>query len=84
MRCPRCQGLILHEYDVRRCGNCGWYDIPPFVPTYTIDDARRLKRGMCQYCGEWAGMGMTECRYCKKREQAIKVHGPGLASGSGT
>lgn len=36
MACPRCQGLIVNEYDEERCLNCGYRTsfVPPPSATY--------------------------------------------------
>ena len=83
MRCPKCAGLIIDNYDDRFCLNCGWRPVQIVAEPILFNPNRSWTPGVCEICQQSAMRNKPYCLGCYKREKLIQAFGPGLASGSG-
>ena len=63
MQCHRCNGLILVDHEVERCGNCGWYRNEPY-PEKMRDAYDQIK---CSDCQAPPVRGHRRCQRCLDR-----------------
>ena len=59
MRCGKCQGLIVTEYEESRCLNCG---CRPFEVVRAPDEPKQGLRRRCTNCQEKAVAGHNYCQ----------------------
>lgn len=69
MNCLRCSGLIVKEYDVTRCVNCGYFFNPPHVEPIMTNPFRQWRPDRCEMCGLSARRGKKTCLGCAAKER---------------
>ena len=73
MRCAKCQGCLIDNYEGLFCINCGARPLMPTLPAPGPSPARQRVAGTCD-CGSAAVRGKELCMVCRGRSRG-EEHG---------